>query len=288
MTKKSRHWMVCLGFAAVATGCSHAVATTGLPRDQSASPTANVPSATAQRPVDFNGVTMTVPAGWTVVQPHCGPPASDTVVIGRWTGSCPASPDHQVTTGVSLTSLYGRQYALNWPGRRLTWHGQPAWLARDSQHGTTTFTLTLPWLNAVVAAQSGNPGQARSLLDLVAARPQPGLAVPAHASSVFIQSLAGRDGDHQQRDAKITNPKDIRRLLSDLRHLPLVASPARACNGSWWPSTAMLSVHTASHTRTYATRFDNCGLVIAGTGSAGETSQRLESDIKRLVPTSGL
>lgn len=288
MPLNSRRWLATLGWLALATGCSHAVATTGSHGRQPTQPTTRTASAPVRRSVDFHGISVSLPAGWSVGRPHCGPPANDTVVVGRWTGSCPAGPGDQVTTGVSLTSLYGRQFALSWPGHRLTWQGQPAWLARHSQHGTITDTLTLPWLNAVVAAQSGNAGRARSLLDLVAARPEPGLAVPAHASSVIIESLAGRDGDHQHRGAKITNPKDIRRLLSDLRDLPLVTSPARACNGSWWPSTAILSVHTAGHTRAYAARFDSCGLVIAGTGSAGETSQQLESEVTKLVPNSAL
>jgi hypothetical protein len=287
MTQKSRHWMAGLGVTVAMTACSHPVATAGSSH-QSARPLSRVASApaTANRTVAFHGITIALPTGWTVARPHCGPPANDTLVIGRWTGSCPAGPGHQVTTGVSLTSLYGRQFALNWPGHRLIWRGQPAWLARQSEHGTTIETLTLPWLNAVVATQSGDAARARSLLGLATARPEPGLAVPARASSVFIQSLAGRDRDHRHRDADITNPREVRRLLSDLRNLPLVTSPARACNGSWWPNTAILSVHAVDHTRTYVARFDRCGLVIAGTGSAGETSQRLESDVKRVLPNS--
>jgi hypothetical protein len=105
---------------------------------------------------------------------------------------------------------------------------------------------------------------------------------------VFIQSLAGTDGDHQQRNARITDPADVRRILSDLRHLSRVTSPKLACNASWWPHTAVLTVHTKSESRTYAARFDSCDLVIAGTGSAGRVSDHLYADVRRLVPNSNL
>jgi hypothetical protein len=281
--------LACLGFVLVTAGCGQAVATTGLAH-QAGRSSPSIESEPPQRSVIFNGIAFLLPTGWAVTRPHCGPPANHTVVIGIWTGSCPGSVagSQAATTGVTLTRLYGRQYALSWPGHRVTWQGQPAWLARQDRAGITMITLSLPWLNAVVAAQSGDPGVARSLLKRVVSRPRDRLAVPANASVVFVQSLAGTDGDGQRRNARVTQPKVVDRLLEDLRKLRPVTSPARACNRSWWPNTAVLTVSGAGTARTYAVRFDRCGLVLAGTGEAGETSQRLESDIRRLVPNSGL
>lgn len=279
--------------AVLAAGTTAAVAAWSGPGSDSEqlttgpSPTSSPP--TSSHSVAFQGVEFTLPDGWTVARPHCGPPANDTVVRGVWTGSCPGGiGDQPPTTGVTLTSIYGRQYALSWPGHRTVWHGQPAWLSQTTSHGTTTVTLSLPWLNAVVTTQSGNSAEARRLLDQVTANPEPGLAVPDQASSIFIQSLAGVDGDGQQRNANITDRHEVETVLSDLRGLSPVTSPAHACNGSWWPSTAVLTVHSSGGTRTYAARFDRCGLVVAGTGSAGVSSQQLLGDIRRLVPNSGL
>jgi hypothetical protein len=238
--------------------------------------------------VIFQGVSVALPAGWRVARPRCGSPANDTVVRGWWTGSCPAGFRERRTTAVTLTALYGRQFALAWPGHRTTWHGQPAWLHVTRRHGLSTTTLSLPWLNVVVAAQSGDPSVPEKLLARVTPHAQNGLVVPAHASAIFIQSLAGRDGDHQRRNTRITEPASMRRILSDLRHLPSVTSPQQACGRSWWPRTAVLTVRHNSEARTYAAHFGNCSLVLAGTGSAGRSTHRLYSDIKRLVPNSNL
>jgi hypothetical protein len=243
--------------------------------------------AAAPQSVSFQGITFTLPRGWSVAKPSCGPLAEDTVVVGTWSGLCPYVPPRPATA-VRLTSVYGPGGAQSWPGRRTVWQGQPAWVAGQTSEGVTTVTLTLPWLNAAVAAQSADPAKARALLDRVSARSSTGLQVPQRASSVFIQSLAGRDGDGQQRNATVTAPADVRRLLADLRALPPLTSPTRACDGSWWPSTALLTVHSPQGVRTYAARFDSCGLVVAGTGSAAAVSQQLLSDVKRLVPNSGL
>src|SRR5947209_16619220 len=120
-------------------------------------------------------------------------------------------------TAVTLTSLYGRQFALTWPGHRTIWQGQPAWLATDTTGSVTSATLSLPWANAFVTAQSGDASTARKLPNRVSVRDDAGLAVPADATSVFVQSLAGHDGDGQQRNTTVTRSTDIQRLLADLR-----------------------------------------------------------------------
>lgn len=248
------------------------------------------PTSTAVPPsVAFEGITFALPDGWTVAQPHCGPPDNHTVVIGTSTAACPGGPaGASPTTGVGLSPLYGRQFALSSPGHRTTFLGQPAWLAEQATGHVTTVTLSLPWANAVVTAQSGDAATARHLLDKVSAPADDRLEVPADATSVFIQSLAGHDGDGQQRNATVTGAPDVQRLLTDLRALRSVTPPGRACDGSWWPSTALLTVHSSGRDRTYAARFDGCGLVVAGTGAAAHTSAQLLSDIRRLLPNSGL
>lgn len=190
-------------------GCSYA-ASSGTSRRSATPIGAATKTVTHSRSVTFHGITFRLPAGWNVAQPRCGPPANDTVVRGVWTGSCPGgSGGLPPTTAVTLTTLYGRQFALGWAGRRTTWRGQPAWRSQQRSHGLDTTSLTLPWLNAAVTAQSGDPSLLPKLIAMASPHhPRAGLTVPAAASSVFIQSLAGTDGDHQQRNARITDPAD--------------------------------------------------------------------------------
>jgi hypothetical protein len=247
-------------------------------------PTTSVPPPS----VAFQGISFALPDGWTVAQPRCGSPNDHTVVVGTWAGSCPMMPRNLAATAVTLTSLYGRQFALNWPGHRTTWQGQPAWLATEKTGRITSVTLSLPWANAFVTAQSGDATTARDLLDRVSVRKDVGLDVPVDATSVFVQSLAGHDGDGQQRNTTVTHAADVQRLLADLRALLPVTSPGQACNGSWWPSTALLTVRSGAQERTYAARFGGCALVVAGTGSAARASNQLLFDIRHLVRNSGL
>jgi hypothetical protein len=241
------------------------------------------------RTLSYQGITFTLPAHWVVGLPQCGPVADRTVVVGTWQGHCPFYPHHTPTpTGVRLTPLYGPQFALLWQGRRTSWHGQPAWIRELTEGRVTTVALMLPWANAVVTAQSEDAATARSLVDLAEAKPTDGLEVPGEATSVFVQSLAGRDGDGQQRNRSVTAPGDVRELLADLRELTPVTSPARACDGQWWPRTALLTVHSGAGERTFAARFDACGLVVSGTGTAARTSAALLGDVRRLLPNSGL
>lgn len=245
------------------------------------------------RTVAFQGIDFVLPNGWSLVPLRCGPPSDQTVVVDDHTAGamCPyVSPPTPWPTSVTLSTVYGPQYALGWPGRRSQWQGQPAWLAEESAPAVTTVTLTLPWLNAVVTARSQDAAEARALLDQVSVHPVAGWEPPEQASSVFIQSLAGRDGDGQgRRNATITAATDVQGLLADLRSLSPVNSPEAACDGSWWPRTALLTVRaTNGSTRTYAARFDRCGQVVAGTGGAAVASAQLLADIRRLVPNSGL
>jgi hypothetical protein len=237
----------------------------------------------------FPGVAIDLRGGWKTAPPSCGQPADRTVVWGATSGSCPASLPAAPTTAILLSPIYGRQFALSWLGRRTRWHGQLAWTSHTrTSSGLTTYVLALPWLNVVVAAQSGDAATAQALLARVHERPVPGLGVPAGATWIFVQSLAGHDGDGLERNVKVTDARDIRRLLDDLRALPAVTDPSRACDGGWWPRTATLTVHGRCGTRTFAARFDRCGLVVSGTGSAATTSRRLLADVERLVPDAGL
>jgi hypothetical protein len=243
--------------------------------------------------VVFRGIAFTLPTGWSTARRGCGWPANNTVVIDDQTGPSPICPaPHLPTprpTSVMLVTIYGPRYADGWAGQRTEWHRQPAWLAMQTKQGVTTVTLSLPWLNAAVTAESPDPTRARALLNQVSVRPGAGLEVPHDASSVFIQSLAGRDGDGQQRSATVTAAVDVRHLLTDLRSLKPVGSPRSACDGSWWPNTALLTVHGSDGSvRTYAAQFGTCGQVVAGTGTAATASSQLLTDVKRLVPNSGL
>jgi hypothetical protein len=241
--------------------------------------------------VAFQGIAYAVPEGWTRDKPGCGL-ADHTVVTGVRGGSCPGWAGRIVpTTAVQLTAVYGPGFALSWPGRPTSWRGQPAWLSRDSAHGDSAHgmwavQLTLPLLNASVLAQSGELATAQALLNNVAIRASGRFEVPTKAASVFVSSMAGRDGDGLQRNTTITDQAEIRRFLADLRSLRPITH--RACSGSWWPRTALLTFRGPNGSRTYAARFDRCGQVFSGTGASAASSNRLLIDIRRAVPNSGL
>ncbi len=280
---------VASAMATVLVAAGFAVAVTdrgGSGRERVVTNSGKAPTA-SPRAIHFQGIGYSLPAGWTRARPDCGSPAEHTVVVGFFAARCPYSPQRP-TTAVRLTPIYGPQFALRWSGARTTWHGQPAWLSQETVHGLTTATLALPWLNAWVDAQSRDAATARALLDNVSVHVEPHLDVPPDATSVFIQSLAGHDGDGQKRDVTVRNAPDVDRLLADLRSLAAVTTTGRACDGSWSPRTALLTLQGPYGSRTYAARFDRCGLVVAGTGSAATVSNSLLFDIRRLVPSSGL
>jgi hypothetical protein len=294
-----RHRWFAAGASAVAVAVLTAgaviagTALTGHGQDPAAARTHNEQAPSRHRLVAFEGVVFTLPGGWSTARPGCGWPPSKTLVINYQTGPgfiCPVPlVPASLPTSVTLTTVYGPQYANGWTGRRTTWHGQPGWLSVQTKQGVTTFTLTLPWLNAAVAAESPDPARARALLGQLSIRTGSGLEVPQDASSVFIQSLAGRDGDGQRRNATITGASDVRRVLADLRSLRPVQAPRAGCDGSWWPDTALVTVHASDGSaRTYAAHFGSCGQVVAGTGAAATASGHLLADINRLVPHSGL
>jgi hypothetical protein len=89
----------------------------------------------------------------------------------------------------------------------------------------------------------------------------------------------------------ITSPGEIGQLLVDLRGMPLVDPTLASCDGSWTPDTALITLHQDRWflSTTFAVRFDNnCGQVVAGTGTAAIATPQLRADIVRLVPNSGL
>jgi hypothetical protein len=279
--------------ALVAGAVIGGIALTGHGQDRLALPrNRQQPTGSLHHRVVFQGIVFKLPNRWTTVRLGCGWPANHTVVINnhtsRFLGCSYIPPPTPRPTSVTLSTIYGPRYALGWAGQRIKWQGQPAWLAVQARQGVTTDTLTLPWLNATVAAESPDPVRARALLSHVLVRPGSGLDVPRGASSVFIQSLAGRDGNGPQRDATITTASDVHRLLADLRSLDPINSPRRACDGSWWPDTVLLTMNGSNgRPRTYAAQFGSCGEVIAGTGAAAAASNRLLADVRLLVPNSG-
>src|SRR5260221_622395 len=137
------------------------------------------PARSQQGRVGFEGVQFTLPAGWTTAGPGCGWPANDTVVIDYQTRPvlyCPAPfRPASLPTSVTLTTIYGPQYANGWTGQRITWHRQPAWLAEQTKQGVTTVTPTLPLLNVAAPAEPPRPARARALPSQlsVPTRPRP-------------------------------------------------------------------------------------------------------------------
>lgn len=238
----------------------------------------------------FQGVTLGVPAGWRQVRYGCGvPPGNHTVEIGLSHSYSPCNgvertPPARTPTSMVLTRVYGPTWAERWHGRPVTWHGQPAWLAVRSSPGVAELILTLPLLGVSVDARSPDMAVTRALLRLVSPQLVPGLAVPRRASSVFIEAIAGRSARH----ASVTAPAQVRRILADLRALRPAAF-RRSCSLRWGLDTALLTLYQPGGlTRTFAAQLGRCGTVITGTGSAVAVSGRLLTDIRRLVPGSGL
>ena len=248
------------------------------------------PTQAPTQQVTVGGLTFPVPAGWTEAKPLCWP-TDRTVVVGYWMRSCPASPGGEPgVTAVRLAPDYGPQSYGGAQGTRFVWKGQPAWLAQDQTAGETTVRLTLPWLNATISAQSPDPAEARQLVETAEPHPQTDLAVPSSAASVHLESFTGHDGDGQDRSRTITNPADVRRLLTDLRSLTVTDSPGEACDETIFEQQSVtITVHAAPDVeRTYRARFP-CGQVDGGTGVAGLIkNSTLLNDVRRLVPNSGL
>jgi hypothetical protein len=236
---------------------------------------------------------VTLPAGWrTAKWQPCGTPANHTVVTSDninpldLTRQCALNlVPKPLPTSLTLISIFSPTYVSSWNGRPMTWLGRPAWLA--VQRGqTTTVSLTSPWLNVVVTAQSPDPARARALLGLISARSRPGLAVPPSARSVLIQSL---HGGGRWPHATVTAGAQVRRILADLRALRPNRFSQACYRGLWWMDTALLTVRApGGSARTYAAQFGRCDEVVGGTGSAFGTSRRLLADIRQLVPDSGL
>jgi hypothetical protein len=262
------------------------------PTDRTAAtgPSPTTPStrpAPQGRMVSFQGVTIVLPPGWRYAHVACGAP-DRTVVVNDPTAMCPYPVTGRHSRAIVLTSLYGRDFARGWSGTRTRWQGQPAWLAERRSDGESYATLTLPWLNAAVAAQAPSAVAARRLLDQVGTVDLGRLAVPALAKSVRVTSL-GAGGGQRSPVTEVTAPEDVRQLLADLRALPLVRDPGSACDAQWGARTVLLTVPADSGgDRAYAARLDGCGLVVGGTGVAGRVSAALRADLARILPGAAL
>lgn len=238
--------------------------------------------------VTFNGAKFMLPTGWTVEQSHCGQPRQDTVALGRYEGSCPAEPAKPTTTSVVMYGLYDRASARGWSGESVTWQGQPAWLALQQLKGVSTATLSLPWSNAVIIAQAVDATEARNLLDQVMVEPAHELGVPEQAQAIDLQSLSSKDGDQEQGTVRVADAGDVRRLLGDLKSLPLVTSAEKACDGDWALSTVLVTAETSEGDRTFAVRSGRCQLVTGEQGIAAVPTARLLDDLRVLLAGGGL
>jgi len=252
---------------------------------------AQPPPARPQQ-IAFQGVTFALPSSWHFTRPVCGLPQNHTLAIGTWTSLCSYVPPPKVPpVAVRLVGLYGPRSAGGTGNNAapIDWHGQPAWITTGTDQNSRTATLDLPWLNVMVVAYAPDAATARALLDRVEVHPQRDLALPPDATSVFVQSFAGHDGDGQNRSITLTRRADVHTLLADLRVLPLITDPAKACATPFSPDTVALTVHGTDGTeRTYLARFGDCDQLTGGTGVAAATTATLRADIRRLLPNSGL
>lgn len=247
----------------------------------------------AEEQVSFGGVSFALPEGWSTGHRTCASPPEHVLMLEDLSlapRSCPfVTPPAVATTSAGLTTLYGRQYTLGWPGQPIRWKGQPAWITEQPIQGGTSWTLALPLLNTLLTAQAPDSKVAQALLERVSSTEANDLDVPTSAASIQVQSFAGRDGDGVSRSTTVTAAADVRQLLHDLSTLRVLPTVTPACGPDLSPQMAVLTVRgTDGAERSFLARFVSCHQVIAGTGRIAATDELLLQDIRRLLPTSGL
>lgn len=240
------------------------------------------------RDVEFQGISVRVPAGWRVAGlPVCGFAPDRTVAVEsgtRLVAACPMMlPPKVAPRTLSLNTLYGWQHTLGWDGTRTTWRGQPAFLSTSSNRGIAQAQLTLPWLNASVTATAATTAQARQLLDAVSVRVAGGMEVPARADAVEVQwfpLVNTKDGTYRSH---VTRPQDVAALLADLRSGDSVTGADAPCPANVDADSAVLTVRDGENFRTFAATFGGCGQVVGGTGRASTVGPSLRADVVRLA-----
>jgi hypothetical protein len=254
-----------------------------------------VPSHTRTAPTEVvrvKGLEMPVPSGWHTGVLLCVAPQDHSVNVDAKPGgaSCPVfQPPTTIPTEVTVHEGYQPQnYGVTgFRGRRTVWQGQPAWTLSYAVKGVTTQELWLPWLNALVEAQSTDAKRAHDLAFSGRPAVAGSLVTMPRVTSVLIQPWP-HTGSRTNLARRLRTAADVDLIVHDLRAVPLTTDPARDCSPVFELAAANITlVGPGNAQQTYQARFD-CGLVIGGTGTAGQLAKSaLRHDLRRLLPTAG-
>jgi hypothetical protein len=256
-----------------------------------------VPSPTppaAAEVVRVNGLEVPVPSGWHKGVLLCEGPQDHSVNVDAKPGgaSCPVfQPPTTPPTEVTVHEGYQPQsYGVTgFRGRRIVWQGQPAWTLSYAVKGVTTEELWLPWLNALVEAESTDAKQAHDLA--FSGRPvvTRSLVTMSRVTSVLVQPWP-QTGSRVNLARTFRAAADVAIILHDLRAVPPTSDPTRACSPTFALTAANITLIAPGGNvqQTFQARF-GCGLLLGGTGTAGSLAgSALRRDLRRLLPSSGL
>jgi hypothetical protein len=210
--------------------------------------------------VSYHGVSILVPANWTIDDTRCGNPIADTVVLadtGPEATCLGGSPsDLTVVWMTRSDSAAGRQY-MTVKSRAEQLAGQNAEIGVGTPVGSTSrlVVLTLPQRGVVVAAQAPHLSRARALVETarvvtvdaygcaqhlstvvpIAPEHLPGADVATVPSMPTTASLC-RYSDGWLVRSMALSPPQMRRAVAVLNHLPegrshaaQLSSPDRSC-----------------------------------------------------------
>jgi hypothetical protein len=241
--------------------------------------------------IDFQGVRVTVPGGWTVGEiPECGFAPDRTVEVQRGVrglARCPMMLAPRVLPRtLTLTTLnsWAGAAGYGW-GTATTWHGQPAFFVSGTDARATYTTLVLPWLNVMVDARGRSHAEVTALLASIVPRPSADLGVPADADAVEVVWQPAKADDGFVYRAHVTRQVDVAALLADLQAAAPV-SASRVCRSLEATDGAVLTVRAGGTFRTFVASFGACGQVTNGRGVAGKVGDGLRADVVRLAPPS--
>ena len=238
--------------------------------------------------VVFEGVSVRVPAGWSVgTTAMCGLTSDKTVGLPlpyEFVASCPMSNDPvPVPRSLTLQRMTTWDSPDGWGATSTIWHGQPASFAFDSYLGATRVYLALPWLNTVVESTAADRAQALAQLAAVTPRPGTGLDVPVRADAIEVVSYTPAGIPGFTHRGHVTRPQDVAALLADLRGGVPVSASGAACPETATAETAVLTVRTGEAFRTFRSVLGTCDVVTSNTGFATKVGARLSQDVARLA-----
>ena len=262
----------------IATACS-ALLLTACSGDPVSSPTSR-PSPSLPS-VHVNGVTMTLPTGWSQARPWiCDGPAAHTVTLypqPQPHPSCPMTATRELGPAgpsVDLAAVFGPWGTIGWSGTLTSWHGQPAWIRQVSLNGSTRAT----------GVTNADDVTTKDLLAQMIVVSQPSLGVPDAATAMTVT-----DAHLRQAPTVVTSPDGIRLILDALRSLPAVPS-AQACSipGGLGlnPGARVITFTTTAGKVSLLLVRAPCSQVISGTGAAGAVGQALATALAHAVGSS--